>query len=85
MSSTPASSPCEPALGWRETWGSPATYFIAFVFIALCLGPVIYIILGGFRDNSQITNSPKGFPNPWNFDNYAEVLASPTFAPSCDR
>lgn len=63
----------------RQQWGSPATYFIAFAFIALCLGPVIYIILGGFRDNSQITNSPEGFPNPWNFDNYAEVIASPTF------
>ncbi|WDF32000.1 carbohydrate ABC transporter permease [Arthrobacter agilis] len=63
----------------RQEWGSPATYFIAFVFIALCLGPVIYIILGGFRDNSQITNSPAGFPDPWNFDNYAEVLASSTF------
>ena len=63
----------------HQPWGSPATYFIAFVFISLCLGPVIYIILGGFRDNSQITNSPEGFPNPWNFDNYAEVLASPTF------
>lgn len=65
--------------GGRLQWGSPATYFIAFVFIALCLGPVVYIILGGFRDNSQITNSPAGFPNPWNFDNYAEVLGSPTF------
>ncbi|MDN3483138.1 carbohydrate ABC transporter permease [Arthrobacter sp. APC 3897] len=63
----------------RQPWGSPATYFVAFVFISLCLGPVIYIILGGFRDNSQITNSPEGLPNPWNFDNYAEVLASPTF------
>lgn len=63
----------------RQPWGSPATYFVAFVFISLCLGPVIYIILGGFRDNSQITNSPAGFPNPWNFSNYAEVLASPTF------
>ncbi|MBO0895028.1 MULTISPECIES: carbohydrate ABC transporter permease [Arthrobacter] len=63
----------------RQPWGSPATYFVAFVFISLCLGPVIYIILGGFRDNSQITNSPAGLPNPWNFDNYAEVLASPTF------
>ncbi|MET4638382.1 carbohydrate ABC transporter permease [Mycetocola sp. 2940] len=63
----------------RQKWGNPSTYFIAFVFIALCLGPVIYIILGGFRDNSQITTSPAGFPSPWRFDNYAEVLASSTF------
>ncbi len=62
-----------------QKWGSPATYFIAFVFIALCLGPVIYIILGGFRDNSQITASPAGLPGPWRFDNYLDVLGSPIF------
>lgn len=63
----------------REPWGSPATYFIAFLFIALCLGPVLYIVLGGFRDNSQITTSPAGFPAPWRFDNYVDVLTSSTF------
>ena len=63
----------------KQQWGSPATYFIAFVFIALCLGPVIYIILGGFRDNSQITTSPAGFPSPWRFDNYVEVLSGSIF------
>lgn len=63
----------------RDKWGSPATYFIAFVFIALCLGPVLYIVLGGFRDNSQITSSPAGLPFPWRFDNYLNVLTSSTF------
>lgn len=62
-----------------EKWGSPLTYFIALVFIALCLGPVLYIVLGGFRDNSQITSSPAGFPNPWRFDNYLGVLTGSTF------
>lgn len=63
----------------RDKWGSPATYFIAFLFIALCLGPVLYIVLGGFRDNSQITSSPAGFPSPWRFDNYFNVLISSSF------
>lgn len=63
----------------RQSWGSPVTYFIAFVFIAICLGPVLYIVLGGFRDNSQITASPAGFPSPWRFDNYIEVLGSSMF------
>ena len=62
-----------------EKWGSPLTYFIALVFIALCLGPVLYIVLGGFRDNSQITSSPAGLPNPWRFDNYVGVLTGSTF------
>ena len=50
------------------------TYFIALLFIAVCIGPVAYIVLGGFRSNSQITASPAGLPAPWQFDNYlAEI------------
>ncbi|MFF1875599.1 carbohydrate ABC transporter permease, partial [Kitasatospora herbaricolor] len=62
-----------------EKWGSPLTYFIALVFIALCLAPVLYIVLGGFRSNSQITSSPAGLPNPWQFQNYVDVLTGSTF------
>jgi len=62
-----------------EKWGSPVTYFVALLFIALCLGPVLYIVLGGFRDNSQITSSPAGLPSPWRFDNYLGVLTGSTF------
>jgi len=63
----------------RQEWGSPLTYFIALLFIAVCLAPVLYIVLGGFRSNSQITTSPAGLPSPWLFDNYLNVLASSTF------
>lgn len=62
-----------------EKWGSPLTYFIALVFIALCLAPVLYIVLGGFRSNSQITSSPAGLPDPWKFQNYVDVLTGSTF------
>jgi raffinose/stachyose/melibiose transport system permease protein len=60
-------------------WGSPLTYLIAVVLIAACIGPVLYIILGGFRTNAQITEDPSGLPAPWVFTNYTEVLASETF------
>jgi raffinose/stachyose/melibiose transport system permease protein len=59
--------------------GTPAIYFVAFVVIALMLGPVLYIILGGFRSNSQITTNPAGLPDPWVFTNYIEVLTADTF------
>ncbi|KTR08093.1 MULTISPECIES: carbohydrate ABC transporter permease [Curtobacterium] len=55
------------------------TYFIALVFIAVCIAPVAYIILGGFRTNSQITASPAGLPNPWQIGNYVSVLTSGVF------
>lgn len=59
--------------------GTPVTYFIAFVFVAICVGPVLYIILGGFRTNSQITTDPSGFPSPWQIGNYVDVLQSSMF------
>lgn len=61
------------------TWGSPGTYLIATILIAICIAPVLYIIIGGFRTNSQITVDPSGMPNPWVLKNYADVLASQMF------
>jgi raffinose/stachyose/melibiose transport system permease protein len=60
-------------------WGSPVIYFVALVVIALMLAPIAYIVLGGFRTNSQITVDPAGFPNPWNVGNYLDVLGGSTF------
>ncbi len=62
-----------------EKWGNPVTYFIALIFIAVCIAPVLYIVVGGFRTNSQITTSPAGLPHPWIFSNYINVLKSQTF------
>ncbi|MGV9350364.1 carbohydrate ABC transporter permease [Streptomyces spiralis] len=62
-----------------QKWGSPFTYFVALLFIGACVAPVIYIVLGGFRTNSQITTNPAALPQPWVFSNYAAVLRSVTF------
>lgn len=58
---------------------NPVVYVAALMLIGLMLGPVLYIIIGGFRSNSQITVDPAGLPKPWVFGNYADVLASDTF------
>jgi raffinose/stachyose/melibiose transport system permease protein len=63
----------------KRDWGSPAIYFMAFLLVASMLAPVVYIILGGFRTNSQITNSPAGLPSPWAFGNYLDVLTGGVF------
>jgi raffinose/stachyose/melibiose transport system permease protein len=62
-----------------QKWGNPGTYFIALLVISVSLGPVLYIVLGGFRTNSQITTSPAGLPHPWVASNYLGVLKSSTF------
>lgn len=62
-----------------EQWGNPFTYFIALLFIGVCIAPVLYIVIGGFRTNSQITTSPAGLPRPWVAGNYISVLKSTRF------
>jgi raffinose/stachyose/melibiose transport system permease protein len=47
--------------------------------IALMLTPVLYIIIGGFRTNAQITTDPAGFPSPWQVGNYIDVLTQSVF------
>ena len=62
-----------------QKWGNPVTYFIALLFIAISIAPVLYTVVGGFRTNSQITTSPAGLPRPWVVSNYVNVLQSITF------
>jgi raffinose/stachyose/melibiose transport system permease protein len=56
-----------------------ATYVVAFALVGICIVPVLYIIMGGFRTNSQITANPSGLPNPWQAGNYIDVLSSSGF------
>lgn len=81
---SPATEPDAPAgrRGDRDTpqkWGNPLTYFVALVFIAVCVAPILFMVVGGFRTNSQITTSPAGLPHPWVFENYLDVLKSNRF------
>ena len=63
----------------KTPWGSPIVYFLSLILIGICMGPVLYMVFGGFRTNSQIINNPSGLPNPWVLTNYQEVLASDIF------
>ncbi|MBS1896174.1 MULTISPECIES: carbohydrate ABC transporter permease [unclassified Microbacterium] len=63
----------------KAPWGSPGLYLIAIVLVTICITPVLYIIIGGFRTNSQITKDPSGFPAPWQVGNYTDVLAGSEF------
>jgi raffinose/stachyose/melibiose transport system permease protein len=62
-----------------DNFGSPVVYVGALLLIGVMLGPVIYIIIGGFRTNSQITTDPAGLPSPWVIGNYVDVLNSSSF------
>src|SRR5665648_282887 len=84
VSTAPPATP-RPLRTRRRRRGSPIsrsgplTYLVAFVFVGICLAPVLYIIIGGFRTNSQITMDPSGLPGPWEGGNYLHVLQSSIF------
>lgn len=65
--------------GGRLGRSGPLTYLVAFFFVGICIGPVAYIVLGGFRSNSQIIRDPSGFPSPWEIGNYLDVLSNEIF------
>lgn len=59
--------------------GTPLVWGCALLVVALTLGPVLYAVLGGFRTNAQLAESPAGMPDPWVLDNYHRVLTSSSF------
>jgi raffinose/stachyose/melibiose transport system permease protein len=56
-----------------------ALYAIAWLVAAAILIPVVYAMLGGFRDTAQLGADPVSLPDPWVFTNYSEILGSGTF------
>jgi len=57
----------------------PLTYFMAILLVCVTLGPVSFAVLGGFRTNAQLAETPAGLPDPWVFDNYRRVITSSSF------
>ncbi|WP_350258140.1 carbohydrate ABC transporter permease [Scrofimicrobium sp. R131] len=60
-------------------WPNFGVYALALIIVSAVIAPVLYLVVGGFRTNSQITVDPAGWPNPWQVENYRAVLSSGTF------
>ena len=60
-------------------WGNPVVYFFALLLVAICMGPVLFIVLGGFNTNAGLTNSPAALPWPLHWRNYLKILQSGAF------
>lgn len=61
------------------SWSSPVTYVLAAAIAAVSFGPVIYVILGGFRTTGQLAADPAGWPDPWVWSTYGNVVAQSKF------
>lgn len=56
------------------SWSQPWVYLVALVVCAISVGPVLWLVFGGFRTNAQLQLDPAGLPDPWVFRNYEDVL-----------
>ncbi|GIJ45076.1 sugar ABC transporter permease [Virgisporangium aliadipatigenens] len=54
-------------------------HVICILVGATIVVPLLFGILGGFKDNGQLVTRPFGLPDPWVFENYADMLVSSGF------
>ncbi|MBM0205937.1 carbohydrate ABC transporter permease [Micromonospora sp. STR1s_5] len=54
-------------------------HLVCVVVGALIVVPVWFGVLGGFKDNGQLSTNPLGWPDPWVPSNYTDILASEVF------
>jgi raffinose/stachyose/melibiose transport system permease protein len=58
---------------------SPILHLISIIVGALIIVPVAFGVLGGFKDNGQLSINPIGLPDPWHPEKYIDILVSGTF------
>ncbi|HEY8534270.1 MAG TPA: carbohydrate ABC transporter permease [Micromonospora sp.] len=63
----------------RGTRAAPLLHLIAISIGAFIVVPIIYGVLGGFKDNAQLAQNPIAWPDPWRPSNYTEILTSSSF------
>jgi raffinose/stachyose/melibiose transport system permease protein len=68
-----------PRRGGRFDGAALGAVFIGLVGIALTLGPILYLIIGGFRSQQNLATNPTGLPDPWMWSNYIDILKEGTF------
>jgi raffinose/stachyose/melibiose transport system permease protein len=58
---------------------SAARWVVLLSVATIIVVPVVFAVLGGFRDAPQLAADPVGLPNPWVWTNYSDTLADPAF------
>ncbi|MDG4772533.1 carbohydrate ABC transporter permease [Solwaraspora sp. WMMD792] len=58
---------------------SLSLHTVSIIVGLIIVVPIVFALLGGFKDNRQLSNSPFGLPSPWIPENYLEILGSGSF------
>ena len=54
-------------------------YVVCVVLGAITIVPLLYVVLGGFRNTGQIAAHPVAWPHPWITHNYTSIATSGAF------
>jgi raffinose/stachyose/melibiose transport system permease protein len=68
-----------PAVRLRRIAGSIVRWTVLLAVAVAIVVPIVYAVLGGFRDAPQLAANPVGLPDPWVWTNYTDSLTSPEF------
>ncbi len=64
--------------GWLVLTGK---LLAGIVFIVAALFPLAWMIIAGFKSKTEVIQTPfQFFPEVWKWENYAQIIADPTFA-----
>ncbi|MGX4654677.1 carbohydrate ABC transporter permease [Micromonospora sp. SCSIO 07396] len=68
-------SPANPAQRARRL----LLHLVCIAVGALIVVPVWFGVIGGFKDNGQLSTNPLGLPDPWVPSNYVEIFTAGVF------
>jgi raffinose/stachyose/melibiose transport system permease protein len=63
----------------RRVLRSGVLHALSIIVGATVVVPIVFGVLGGFKDNGQLFANPFGLPEPWVPGNYLDALASSAF------
>ncbi len=69
----------DPSARVRRFAGSLVRWAVLLTVATVIVVPVVYAVLGGFRDAPQLAADPVGLPDPWIWTNYTDSLTDPAF------
>ncbi|MEW9527076.1 carbohydrate ABC transporter permease [Microbispora sp. NPDC049125] len=55
------------------------THVVLWLAAAFIVVPLLYAVLGGFKNTGQLSVNALGLPDPWVPENYTDILASGSF------
>jgi len=54
-------------------------HVVSIMIGAVIVVPILFGVLGGFKDNGQLATKPLALPSPWHPENYTGILTSSVF------